>query len=82
MVPCATVGLFHAAPAVVRLPRPRKVTVRFGELLRFPDLQGRPPTSAVVWAFTDQLMNTIQQLFGQERAGGPPHLRSPLVPGT
>ncbi len=82
VVPCATVGLFHAAPAGVRLPRPSKVTVRFGEPLRFPDLQGRPPTSAELRAFTDELMNTIQQLSGQEWADGPPLPRSPLVPVT
>jgi 1-acyl-sn-glycerol-3-phosphate acyltransferase len=69
VVPCATVGVFDIAPPGTRVPRPRKVTVRFGEPRRFPDLGGRPPSTEELRAWTDELMAEIQRLSGQEPSG-------------
>lgn len=68
VVPCATVGLFDAAPAGARLPRPRRVQVRFGAPLTFPTVAGSTPSPAELRAWTDGLMSAIQNLSGQERS--------------
>jgi 1-acyl-sn-glycerol-3-phosphate acyltransferase len=69
VVPCATVGVFDIAPPGTRVPRPRKVTLRFGAPVRFPDLGGRPPTAEELRDWTDALMAEIQRLSGQEPSG-------------
>ena len=66
VVPCATVGLFAAAPAGKRLPRPRKVAVRFGPPMTFPTPAGECPTAQELRDWTDQVMLAIQSLSGQE----------------
>lgn len=65
VVPCAMVGVFEVAPPGVRVPRPRKVTVRFGSPM------GRPASSAPeeLRAWTDELMDRIAALSGQEQSG-------------
>lgn len=68
VIPCATVGLFDAAPAGKRLPRPRKVAVRFGSPMTFPAPAGDRPTAQEIRAWTDQVMCAIQSLSGQELA--------------
>jgi 1-acyl-sn-glycerol-3-phosphate acyltransferase len=68
VVPCATVGVFEIAPPGTRLPRPRKVVVRFGEPRLFPDL-GRDPSAQELRDWTDDLMAEIQRLSGQEASG-------------
>lgn len=69
VVPCATVGVFDVAPPGTRVPRPRKVTLRFGEPLRFPDLGGRAPSAQELRDWTDALMAEIQRLSGQQASG-------------
>jgi 1-acyl-sn-glycerol-3-phosphate acyltransferase len=63
VVPCATIGTYDAAPAGVRLPRPKRLTVRFGEPLSWP--AGTEPTSEALRTWTDALMEQIRQLSGQ-----------------
>ena len=69
VVPCATVGVFDLAPPGQRVPRPKKVGVRFGEPMRFPRPEGREPSPAELRAWTDELMSRIQALSGQEASG-------------
>jgi 1-acyl-sn-glycerol-3-phosphate acyltransferase len=68
VVPCATVGAYELCPPGAKVPRPRKVAVRFGEPMTFP---GSPCTAsaAELRAWTDELMARIQELSGQEQSG-------------
>jgi 1-acyl-sn-glycerol-3-phosphate acyltransferase len=68
VVPCATVGAYELCPPGAKVPRPRKVAVRFGEPMTFP---GAPCTAsaAELRAWTDELMARIQELSGQEQSG-------------
>ena len=69
VVPCATVGVFDLAPPGRRLPRPKKVGIRFGPPMTFPATPGREPSPAELRAWTDELMACIQGLSGQEASG-------------
>jgi 1-acyl-sn-glycerol-3-phosphate acyltransferase len=66
VIPCATVGVFALAPPGTRLPRPRKIGVRFGTPRTWP--AGRPATPDALRAWTDELMAEIAGLSGQEQA--------------
>ena len=68
VVPCATVGAYELCPPGAKVPRPRKVAVRFGEPMVFP---GAPCTAsaAQLRTWTDELMGRIQSLSGQEASG-------------
>jgi len=69
VVPCATVGVFEVCPPGARLPRPRRIGVRFGE--RMPPVcpPGREPTGDELRTWTDELMARIAALSGQEVSG-------------
>lgn len=67
VVPCATVGVFDLAPPGTRIPRPRRIGIRFGTPMTWPP--GRPVSPAELRAWTDELMLEIQRLSGQESAG-------------
>lgn len=69
VVPCATVGVYELCPPGKRVPRPRKVTVRFGEPMVFPGSPCPAPSSDALRAWTDELMGEIQRLSGQELSG-------------
>jgi 1-acyl-sn-glycerol-3-phosphate acyltransferase len=69
VIPCATVGVFDLCPPGKRVPRPRKVGVRFAPPMVFPSRPGSTPTPAELRAFTDELMAVIQGLSGQEASG-------------
>ena len=69
VIPCATIGSFEVAPPGVRVPRPRKVTVVFGPAMRPVTTSGKPPTQVELRTWTDDLMNTIRELSGQEYSG-------------
>ena len=68
VVPCATVGAYELCPPGAKVPRPRKVAVRFGEPMTFP---GSPcaASAAQLRSWTDELMGRIQALSGQEASG-------------
>lgn len=69
VVPCATVGTFRVAPPGTRVPRPRKIAVRFGEPMPPVCSPGEQPTSEELRAWTDELMARIRVLSGQEYSG-------------
>ncbi|MEV6600827.1 lysophospholipid acyltransferase family protein [Actinoplanes sp. NPDC051346] len=66
VVPVAVIGTDRVQPVGARLPRPGRVTVRFGEPLHFG-----PPARLAARArreATDRVMDAIAALSGQERA--------------
>jgi 1-acyl-sn-glycerol-3-phosphate acyltransferase len=67
VIPCATVGVFDIAPPGTRIPRFRRIGVRFGPPMVWP--QGRPASPAALREWTDELMAEIQRLSGQEPSG-------------
>ena len=69
VVPCATVGPFEVAPPGARVPRPRKIAVRFGEPMPPVCAPGESPTAEELRAWTDELMARICALSGQEYSG-------------
>lgn len=66
VVPCATVGVFAVAPPGTKVPRLRRIGLRFGEPMTWP--AGRPASPAALRAWTDELMAEISRLSGQEIA--------------
>ena len=68
VIPCATVGAYELCPPGKTVPRPRKVAVRFGTPMVFPGAP-RQASPAELRAWTDELMQRIQQLSGQESSG-------------
>jgi 1-acyl-sn-glycerol-3-phosphate acyltransferase len=68
VVPVAVKGTDRIQPVGARLPRPGKVTVHFGEQLRFTLPPGTRPGPARR-QITDQIMTAIADLSGQPPAG-------------
>ncbi len=65
VVPVALAGTERLQPVGTRLPRPHRVTVRFGEPLTFT---GDPASARARRAVTDEVMRAIAELSGQDRA--------------
>lgn len=75
VVPVAVIGTDRIQPIGARLPRPGRITVRFGEPLRFA-----PPTGSAGRArrqATDEIMDAIHRLSGQVRADAYNELSNP-----
>ncbi|MER5866470.1 lysophospholipid acyltransferase family protein [Kitasatospora sp. NPDC002040] len=68
VVPVALEGPADILPVGKRIPRLRKVTVRFGEPLHFDHLHGQARSARARREVTDQVMAAIHQLSGQELA--------------
>ena len=68
VIPCGIVGAHECAPAGARLPRPRKVGVRFGDPMPPVTLSGKAPTAEELRTWTDELMDRIAVLSGQEQS--------------
>jgi 1-acyl-sn-glycerol-3-phosphate acyltransferase len=66
VVPVGLIGTGQMQPVGARLPRPVRITVRFGEPMRFAAPTG--PVGAARRAITDEIMAAIQRLSGQELA--------------
>ncbi|HEV2778665.1 MAG TPA: lysophospholipid acyltransferase family protein [Actinophytocola sp.] len=66
VVPVALIGTDRAQPAGTRLPRPRRVTVRFGAPLDFSRYAGMEASPAIRRAITDEIMSAILDLSEQE----------------
>lgn len=64
VVPVALGGTAALQPVGRRLPRVGRVTVRFGAPMRFADSAGDPAARRAV---TDEIMNAIGALSGQQR---------------
>ncbi len=68
VVPVALEGPDQILPVGRRLPRIRKVTVRFGAPLDFTELHGQARSAQARRHVTDEVMRAIQELSGQEVA--------------
>ena len=67
VVPVALAGTQDIQPVGKRLPRVRRVTVRFGEPLDFSDRREMKPVGPVRRGVTDEIMDAIHKLSGQTR---------------
>ena len=69
VVPVGLTGTQDIQPVGSNLPRLAKVTVRFGEPLHFQQKYDGVPVGRARREVTDQVMNAIQKLSGQQFAG-------------
>jgi 1-acyl-sn-glycerol-3-phosphate acyltransferase len=69
LVPCAVVGTDRVQPPGSNSFRPAKVTVRFGAPIDVDALSRRYQKAALLRAVTDELMEAIGAMSGQERSG-------------
>jgi 1-acyl-sn-glycerol-3-phosphate acyltransferase len=69
VVPVGLTGTPDIQPVGARWPRLAKVTVKFGEPLSFANKFDGVPMGRARREATDQIMNAIQALSGQEQAG-------------
>ncbi|MGW6915239.1 lysophospholipid acyltransferase family protein [Kitasatospora sp. NPDC054939] len=68
VVPVALEGPEDILPVGKRVPRLRRVTVKFGEPLHFDELHGQARSGKARRQVTDEVMRAIQRLSGQEVA--------------
>ncbi|MCX4529106.1 MULTISPECIES: 1-acyl-sn-glycerol-3-phosphate acyltransferase [unclassified Streptomyces] len=66
VIPCAMLGTFEIQPPGQRIPKIRRVTIRFGEPLDFSRYAGLEGERAILRAVTDEIMYAILGLSGQE----------------
>ncbi|MGY4279272.1 lysophospholipid acyltransferase family protein [Streptomyces sp. M18.1] len=66
VVPFAMIGTDKLQPGGAGLPRPGKVTVRFGEAMEFSRYEGMDRDRYVLRAVTDSVMTEVMRLSGQE----------------
>ena len=68
VVPVALEGTQHIQPVGARIPRIRKVTVRFGAPMEFNERYASVPAGKARRMVTDEVMDAIHALSGQVRA--------------
>nr|WP_203599814.1 lysophospholipid acyltransferase family protein [Streptomyces sp. SID10853] len=66
VVPCAMVGTFEIQPPGQRMPKIRRVTIRFGKPLDFSRYAGLENEKVALRAVTDEIMYAVLGLSGQE----------------
>jgi 1-acyl-sn-glycerol-3-phosphate acyltransferase len=66
VVPFAMIGTDKIQPGGAGLPRPHRVTVRFGEAMEFSRYEGMDRDRYVLRAVTDSVMTEVMRLSGQE----------------
>jgi 1-acyl-sn-glycerol-3-phosphate acyltransferase len=66
IVPVALIGTFEAQPADKKIPRPRKIGIRFGAPIDVSRYEGKEDDRFVLRSITDELMYEIMMLSGQE----------------
>jgi 1-acyl-sn-glycerol-3-phosphate acyltransferase len=66
VVPFAMIGTDKLQPGGAGLPRPGKVTVRFGAPMEFSRYEGMDRDRYVLRAVTDSVMAEVMRLSGQE----------------
>jgi 1-acyl-sn-glycerol-3-phosphate acyltransferase len=66
VIPVAMIGTEHILPPGQRLPRPGKIEIRIGEPLEFAEFRGQPAGARQRRAVTDDVVQAIQKLSGQE----------------
>jgi 1-acyl-sn-glycerol-3-phosphate acyltransferase len=69
VVPVAVKGTDRVQPVGARWPRPHRVSVTFGQPLTFPEQRGQAGKGRPRRVVTDQIMEAIAELSGQEKAG-------------
>ena len=69
LLPCAVIGTDRVQPPGSNGFRPAKVTVRFGAPIDVEALSRRYQKAALLRAITDELMDAIGAMSGQERSG-------------
>ncbi|MDH6114046.1 1-acyl-sn-glycerol-3-phosphate acyltransferase [Kitasatospora sp. MAP12-15] len=68
VVPVALEGTEQLQPVGTRIPRLRRVTVRFGKPLDFTELHGQARSAKARRQVTDEVMAAVHELSGQELA--------------
>ncbi|MEV4560105.1 lysophospholipid acyltransferase family protein [Kitasatospora sp. NPDC049285] len=68
VVPVALDGPQHILPVGKRIPRLRKITVKFGAPLYFDELHGQARSAKARRQVTDEVMAAIHELSGQQLA--------------
>lgn len=66
IVPVALVGTLEAQPLDRKLPRPRKIGIRFGPAIDVSRYAGKEDDRFALRSLTDELMYEIMMLSGQE----------------
>ena len=66
VIPVAMIGTEHVLPPGSKIPRPGKIEIRIGEPLSFSEYQGQPAGARQRRAVTDDVVQAIQKLSGQE----------------
>ncbi|MCP3802332.1 1-acyl-sn-glycerol-3-phosphate acyltransferase [Allokutzneria sp. A3M-2-11 16] len=66
VVPVALIGTERIQPIGKKMPRPYRVTVRFGEPLDFSRYEGMSHSTVIHRTVTDEIMYAILELSGQE----------------
>ena len=66
VIPVAMVGTERILPPGHRIPRPGRIEIRIGEPLTFDQFRGQPAGARQRRAVTDEVVQAIQKLSGQE----------------
>ncbi len=66
VIPVGIVGTFESLPYDRRVPRPGRVTLRFGQPLTFARFHDAPTDRFALRSVTDEIMYEIMSLSGQE----------------
>jgi 1-acyl-sn-glycerol-3-phosphate acyltransferase len=66
VIPVAMIGTDHIMPPGSRMLRPGKIEIRIGEPLEFAEFRGQPSGARQRRAVTDEVVQAIQKLSGQE----------------
>ena len=69
VVPVGVTGTDRIQPIGANWPRPHRFTVTFGEPMTFPEHRGQAGRNRSRREVTDQIMERIADLSGQEKAG-------------
>jgi len=66
VIPVAMVGTERILPPGHKVPRPGRIEIRIGEPLEFAEFRGQPAGATQRRAVTDEVVQAIQKLSGQE----------------
>jgi 1-acyl-sn-glycerol-3-phosphate acyltransferase len=66
VIPVAMIGTGRILPPGHRIPRPGKIEIRIGEPITFDQFRGQPAGARQRRAVTDEVVQAIQKLSGQE----------------
>jgi 1-acyl-sn-glycerol-3-phosphate acyltransferase len=66
VIPVAMIGTERILPPGHRIPRPGKIEIRIGEPISFDQFRGQPAGARQRRAVTDEVVQAIQKLSGQE----------------